>query len=140
MITKKLAVILLLIILILMCTIYVTGFCRDNPKSSGSITVLAGTGTMLAMNDLKQNFEKENPGATVNIQYGNSGELFAKLNTDKNVDAVVPGDINFMENAKNKGFIDNKTVHSIVYHIPIIAVEKGNPKKSLQLQIFLNPT
>ncbi len=82
----------------------------------------------------KANFEEENPGTTVNIQYGNSGELFATLDAQKSADAVVPGDLTFMDNAKSKGYIVNDTVKSIVYHIPVIAVQKGNPENITSVQ------
>lgn len=118
----------IVLIVVIIAGAYASGIFTGGSNVKGNITVLAGAGTMSAMNDLKANFEKENPGVTVNIQYGNSGELFATLNTQKSADMVVPGDLTFMDNAKNKGYMLNDTIKPIVYHIPVIAVQKGNPK------------
>ena len=132
--SKNIAVICIVAIVIVVAGLYASGIFTGGNNVKGNITVLAGAGTMSAMNDLKANFEKENPGTTVNIQYGNSGELFATLNTQKSADAVVPGDLTFMDNAKSKGYIINDTVKPIVYHIPVIAVQKGNPKNITSVQ------
>jgi len=126
--TKNIAIIGIIAIIIIVAGVYASGILTGGNDASGNITVLAGAGTMKAMNELKTSFEKENPGVKVNVQYGNSGELFAKLDSQKSADAVVPGDLTFMDNAKNKGYIINDTVKPIVYHIPVIAVQKGNPK------------
>ena len=126
--TKNIAIIAVVAVIIIVAGVYASGILTGGNSASGNITVLAGAGTMKAMNELKTNFEKEHPGTTVNVQYGNSGELFATLSSQKSADMVVPGDLTFMDNAKSKGYIDNSTVKPIVYHIPVIAVQKGNPK------------
>lgn len=132
--SKKLAIIGIVVVVIIIAGIYASGIFTGGSNVKGNITVLAGAGTMSAMNDLKANFEKENPGTTVNIQYGNSGELFATLNTQKSADMVVPGDLTFMDNAKEKGYMINDTIKPIVYHIPVIVVQKGNPKNITSVQ------
>ncbi|MCE5213175.1 MAG: molybdate ABC transporter substrate-binding protein [Methanobacterium sp.] len=133
---KQSLIIAIVVIVVLVAGAYASGILNGGSNAKGNITVLAGAGTMAAMNDLKANFEKENPGTVVNVQYGNSGELFATLSTQKSADMVVPGDLTFMDNAKNKGYIDNDTVIPIVYHIPVIAVQKGNPKNITSVKDF----
>ena len=126
--SKQMAIIGIVVIIIVIAGLYASGIFTGGNSVKGNITVLAGAGTMAAMNDLKASFEEKNPGTTVNIQYGNSAELFSTLNTQKSADMVVPGDLTFMDNAKNKGYMINDTIKPIVYHIPVIAVPKGNPK------------
>lgn len=126
--TKQMAIIGIVVIIIIIAGLYASGIFTGGNSVKGNITVLAGAGTMAAMNDLKASFEEKNPGTTVNIQYGNSAELFSTLNTQKSADMVVPGDLTFMDNAKNKGYMINDTIKPIVYHIPVIAVPEGNPK------------
>ncbi len=124
---RQLAILGIVLIVVIVAAAYLsTNNSGSNVK--GNITVLAGAGTMSAMNELKANFEKENPGTAINIQYGGTGELFATLDTQKSADMVVPGDLTFMDNAKNKGYMMNDTIKPIVYHIPVIVVQKGNPK------------
>lgn len=81
--SKQGAVIGIIAILVIIAGVYASGLLTTNNDVNGNITVLAGAGTMHAMNELKTNFEKEHPGTKVNIQYGNSGELFAVLGAQK---------------------------------------------------------
>jgi molybdate transport system substrate-binding protein len=137
--TNQWAIIGIVVIVVILAGLYASGIFTGGGNVKGNITVLAGAGTMTAMNDLKANFEKQNPGTMVNLQYGNSGELFATLDTQKSADAVVPGDLTFMDNAKSKGYIINDTVKPIVYHIPVIAVQNGNPKNITSAQDLAQP-
>lgn len=132
--SKQMAIIGIVVVIVIIAGLYVSGIFTGGNSVKGNITVLAGAGTMAAMNDLKANFEKENPGTTINIQYGNSAELFSSLNTQKSADLVVPGDITFMDKAKSQGYMLNDTIKPIVYHIPVIAVQKGNPKNITSVQ------
>lgn len=125
---KQWSIIGIVLMAVIIAGAYVSGAFTGTSNAKGNITVLAGAGTMSAMNELKASFEEENPGVTVNIQYGNGAELFATLNAQKSADMVVPGDLTFMDNAKKKGYMLNDTIEPIVYHIPVIAVQKGNPK------------
>lgn len=132
--SKNIAIIAVVAIIIIAAGLYASGMFTGGTSAKGNITVLAGAGTKLAMDDLKTSFEGKNPGTTVNIQYGNSGELFATLDTQKSADMVVPGDLTFMDNAKSKGYLVNDTIKPIVKHIPVIAVQKGNPKNITSLK------
>jgi molybdate transport system substrate-binding protein len=136
--TKNIAIIGAIAIIIV-AVVYASGILTGGNNASGNITILAGAGTMKAMNELKTGFEKQNPGITVTVQYGNSAELFARLESQKSADAVVPGDLTFMDNAKSKGYIINDTVKPIVYHIPVIAVQKGNPKNITSVEDMGKP-
>jgi molybdate transport system substrate-binding protein len=93
-----------------------------------TITVLAGAGFLHVTNDLKTEFEKEHPGVTVNVKNGGSGELFGILATQKSADVFLPADYKYMDDAVNNGYIQNDTVKNITKNIPVIAVQKGNPK------------
>lgn len=137
--SKNIAIIAIVAIIIIAAGLYASGIFTGGNSAKGNITVLAGAGTKLAMNDLKASFEEKNPGTTVNIQYGNSGELFSTLNTQKSADMVVPGDLAFMDNAKSKGYLVNDTIKPIVKHIPVIAVQKGNPKNITSLDDLSQP-
>jgi molybdate transport system substrate-binding protein len=130
--SKNIAIIGIIAIVIIVAGLYASGMLTGG-NAQGNITVLAGAGTMSAMNELKAAFEEKYPGTTVNVQYGNSAEIFSMLETQKSADLMVPGDLVFMDNAKKKGYIVNDTITSLVYHIPVIGVQKGNPKNITQL-------
>jgi molybdate transport system substrate-binding protein len=125
--TRNIVIIAIIAIVIIVAGLYASGVLTGG-TAEGNITVVAGAGTMSAMNDLKAEFEKKYPGTTVNVQYGNSAEIFSILESQKSADLVVPGDLAFMDNAKNKGYLVNDTITPLVYHIPVIGVQKGNPK------------
>jgi len=110
---------------------------ENKPFEGKTITVLCGAGLMKPMNELIGNFENET-GAKVNVHYGGSSELFGVLTTTGG-DVFIPGAYKYTEDAMKKGFILNDTVKNITYHIPVIAVPKGNPKNIKGLDDLANP-
>ena len=73
--SKNIAIIGIIAIVIIVAGLYASGMLTGG-NAQGNITVLAGAGTMSAMNELKAAFEEKYPGTTVNVQYGNSAEIF----------------------------------------------------------------
>jgi len=113
---------------------YISGSLSGGvPPGKQTITVLAGAGFLHVTNDLKTEFEKEHPGVTVNVRNGGSGELFGILETQKSADIFLPADYKYMGDAVNNGYIENNTVKNITKNIPVIAVQKGNPKNITSL-------
>ena len=110
---------------------------ENKPFEGKTITVLCGAGLMKPMNELIKNFENET-GAKVNVHYGGSSELFGVLTTTGG-DVFIPGAYKYTEDAMKKGFILNNTVKNITYHVPVIAVPKGNPKNIKGLDDLANP-
>ena len=107
------------------------------PYKGKTITVLCGAGLMKPMNELIQNFENKT-GARVEVHYGGSAELFGILTTTGG-DVFIPGAYKYTADAMKRGFILNDTVKNITYHIPVIAVPKGNPKNIKGLEDLAKP-
>ena len=107
------------------------------PYERKTITVLCGAGLMKPMNELIQNFENKT-GAKVEVHYGGSAELFGILTTTGG-DVFIPGAYKYTADAMKRGFILNDTVKNITYHIPVIAVPKGNPKNIKGLEDLTKP-
>jgi molybdate transport system substrate-binding protein len=127
--SKQYLIIAIIAIVIIIAGLYASGTLNGNISGQNkTINVLAAAGLVKVTNDLKTEFEKENPGVTVNIKNGGSGELFGLLETQKNADIFMPGDYKYMQDAVNKGYIINNTVKNVTKNIPAIAVQKGNPK------------
>jgi molybdate transport system substrate-binding protein len=139
--TKKLAIIGILTIIIIIAGIYFSGVLTKNGSNTQNqtITVLAGAGFVKVTNDLKSEFEKTHPGVVVNVKNGGSGELLGILETQKSADILLPADYKYMQDAINNGYIQNNTVKNITQNIPVIAVEKGNPKKINSLYDLTKP-
>ena len=139
--SKQLAIIGIVAVVIIVAGLYASGILT-NATSGGqnkTITVLAGAGFVKVTNDLKTEFEKSHPGVTVNVRNGGSGELFGILETQKSADIFLPADYKYMQDAMNGGDIKNDTVKNITQNIPVIAVQKGNPKNITSLNDLAKP-
>jgi len=89
-----------------------------------SLMVHSGAGLSKAMDEMGQTFEK-NYGAKVNFNYAGCAQLLSQMEINKQGDVFVGGSLNDMEIAQQKGFTDKYV--EVAYHIPAIAVPKGNP-------------
>ena len=136
--SRNIAIIAVLTIIIIAVGVYASGILSNSSNSTAgtnenTITVLAGAGFVKVTNDLKTEFEKENPGVTVIVRNGGSGELFGILESQKSADIFLPADYKYMEDAMNSNDVKNNTVRNITTNIPVIAVQKGNPKNITSL-------
>ncbi|WP_292460426.1 molybdate ABC transporter substrate-binding protein [Methanothermococcus sp.] len=110
----------------------------ENSAAGGdTITILCGAGLMKPMNELVKNFE-EKTGAKVHVHYGGSAELFGVLSTTGG-DVFIPGAYKYTKDAMDRGLVLNDTVKNITYHVPTIAVPKGNPKNIKSLNDLTKP-
>ena len=139
--TKQLAIIGIVAIVIIIAGVYASGILTKSGSNgqNQTITVLAGAGFVKVTNDLKTEFEKTHPGVTVNVKNGGSGELFGILETQKSADIFLPADYKYMQDAINNGYVQNNTVKNITQNIPVIAVQKGNPKNITSLYDLAKP-
>lgn len=137
---NKIIVIIVIIIAILaIASVYLSGaFSSGSSNEEGSIDILVGAGFSKVGADLINEFNKKYPNIKVNAKYGGSGELFATLETQKSGDVFLPADYKYMEDAMNNGYIENDTVKNITKNVPVIIVEKGNPKNITSLEDLAN--
>ena len=132
---KKIAIICIAVVAIAIVGAYLSG----NINSTGSneeesIDVLFAAGFSKVGPELISEFNKKYPNIKVNPKYGGSGELFATLETQNQGDVFLPADYKYMEDAMKNGYIDNDTVENITKNVPVIVVEKGNPKNITSLE------
>lgn len=127
---KKIFIIIIIIAIIaILAGSYFTGALASQGFSeSGTVTVLAGAGFSKVGNDLVTEFNKKYPNIKVNIKYGGSGELFSTLETQKSGDIFLPASYKYMKEAKENGYIQNDTEQNLTKNVPVIIVQKGNPK------------
>jgi molybdate transport system substrate-binding protein len=97
------------------------------PKSSTgrSIFVLVGAGLKKPMDELGKIFA-DKTGIQVEYTFAGSACLLAQIDNSREGDCYMPGEMYYMEQAKEKGYL--KKLEVIAYVIPVIAVAKGNPK------------
>ena len=99
--------------------------CSDKDEPKGEIRVLCGGGIRPAMERIKAEFEKTH-GGRVHLDYAGAGTLLGKLQTGVEADMFLPGDIWWIHKAQEKGMIDG--YQTVAWFVPVIAVQKGNPK------------
>lgn len=101
-----------------------------------SLMVYSGAGLSKALDEIGQAFE-EKYGATVNLNYAGCGHLLGQMEINQKGDVFVGGSINDADIALQKGFTDEYV--EITYHIPAIAVPKGNPAGITSLADMAKP-
>ena len=89
-----------------------------------SLRINSGAGLSKAMDEMGQAFENKY-GAKVNFNYAGGAQLLSQMEINKQGDIFVGGSLSDMEIARQKGFADKYV--EVAYHIPAIAVPKGNP-------------
>jgi molybdate transport system substrate-binding protein len=118
---------LLMKILILATFILVQSLCMAARASGEELLIFAGAASKPATEEAAKVFEKKT-GTKVNITFGGSGFVLSQMALAKQGDIYFPGSSDFMEVAKRKGLVFPETERNVVYVVPAINVQKGNPK------------
>jgi molybdate transport system substrate-binding protein len=105
---------------------------------SEELTVFAGAASKPPTEEAAKVFEKKT-GVKVNVNYGGSGFMLSQMILSKSGDIYFPGSSDFMELAKKKGLVFPETERYVVYLVPAINVQKGNPKRIKSLKDLTRP-
>jgi len=97
------------------------------PAFSNELIVFAGAASKPPTEEVAKLFEKKT-GIKVNLTFGGSGFVLSQMSLAKKGDIYFPGSSDFMEIAKKKGLVYPETERYVVYLVPAINVQKGNPK------------
>lgn len=131
-----------LLVLLLSFSLLTAGGCSkkaaEQPQQSPK-TLFAYVGANLKdpVSELAAAYEQKT-GVKVELTFQNSGALLNQVETTKKGDIYMPGGMPFVDQAKQKGFID-KVVGPIAYHTPIIVTPKDNPAKITKVEELANP-
>lgn len=114
-------------------------FSTDKKSSTPTqkpIFVYCAAGMRVPIDKLTKMFEQEQLGK-VEITYDGSNRLLGQIELSNRGDLYISGDAEYVDLAKQKGLVtESKT---ICYFIPVIMVQKGNPKKITSLEDLLKP-
>src|SRR5690554_175298 len=88
-----------------------------------SLLVYSGAGLRKPMDEIGQKFEDEF-GVIINYTYAGSAQNLSQLELVQEGDLYMPGALQYIESAEEKGFITVKK--NVVYHVPAIGVPQGN--------------
>jgi len=105
---------------------------------SEELLVFAGAASKPPTEEAARVFEKKT-GVKVNVTFGGSGFVLSQMTLAKKGDIYFPGSSDYMEVAKKKGLVFPETERNIVYLVPAINVQKGNPKGIKPLRDLTKP-
>lgn len=107
-------------------------------SGSGSLLMYAGSASKPPTEEAIQVFEKKT-GIRIEAVFGGSGTVLSQMKLAKEGDLYFPGSSDFMEKAKKEGDVISDTEEKIVYLVPAINVQEGNPKSVQGLKDLTKP-
>ncbi|NCO35541.1 MAG: molybdate ABC transporter substrate-binding protein [Armatimonadetes bacterium CG2_30_59_28] len=122
--------------LILLVTTIAVSFALA--ASPGSLMVFAGAASRPALQEAAKAFEKKYH-ARIHCTFGGSGTVLSQMLLTKTGDVYVPGSGFNMRIAEEKGVVKKGAARKVAYLIPVISVQKGNPKKIASLKDLAQP-
>jgi molybdate transport system substrate-binding protein len=115
-------------------TIFLIFFiAQSSYSSSKKILIFAGAASKPATEEVVKTFQ-EKFGMPVDVIFGGSGFVLSQMKLTKKGDLYFPGSSDFMEVAKKENLVFPESEKIIVYLIPAINVQKGNPKRIYSLK------
>jgi len=102
-------------------------------STASRLLLFAGAASKPATEEVIQLFQKRF-GTSIDATFGGSGFVLSQMKLAKKGDLYFPGSSDFMEKAKKEGLVFPETEKIVVYLIPAINVQKGNPKKIFTLR------
>ncbi|MCK4648388.1 molybdate ABC transporter substrate-binding protein [bacterium] len=109
---------------------------KEEKKVSGTLLVYSGAGIRKPMDEIGPLF-KQKYGVEVKYNYAGSNTLLSQMELYQKGDVYQPGATYYLNIAKEKGFIGYDKF--VAYHVPVIAVPKGNPANIACLDDLTKP-
>jgi len=100
---------------------------------SEKLLIFAGAASKPPTEEVVKQFNKKYC-ISIDITFGGSGFVLSQMKLAKKGDLYFPGSSDFMEVAKKEGLVFPETEKIVVYLVPAIIVQKGNPKKIQSLK------
>ncbi len=104
--------------------------------AAGQVMLHCGAGIRHAMEDAIQAFEAAT-GATVEASYQGSGTLITTIKLKQRGDLYMPGDVWYLDQLAEDGSVIDRAM--VAYFVPVIIVQKGNPKGIRSLADLVKP-
>lgn len=94
-------------------------------KAVRTLRLYCGAGLRPAAAEVIERFTART-GVKVETDYSGSGMLISRIKLSRDGDLFMPGDVWYLEQVEKEGLVQSKTMVS--YFVPVILVQKGNPK------------
>ena len=99
----------------------------NTQSSSEGILIFAGSASKPPTEEGVRVFQ-EKTGIHVDVIFGGSGFVLSQMKLAKKGDLYFPGSSDFMEKAKKEALVFPDSEKMVVYLVPSINVQRGNPK------------
>ncbi len=117
--------------------IFPIGSSAVNGDKPTSLMMYCAAGVKTPVVLAAKQFEKET-GVQIELQYGGSGTLLSSLQVSGIGDLYLAADSSYTEIGVEKGVLTEE--FPVAYLIPVIAVQKGNPKAIKSIQQLADPS
>jgi molybdate transport system substrate-binding protein len=107
-------------------------------QAAESLLVYAGAASKPPTEEAARAYELKT-GVKVEVVFGGSGYVLSQMKLAKQGDLYFPGSSDYMEIAKRDGDVFAETEKVIVYLVPAINVQKGNPHNIRTLKDLTKP-
>jgi len=130
---KRLAVVVIVIAATMLCGCGVKSSEKSDAETK-ELLLYCGAGIRPPVDELVETFGRLN-GVKIVTDYAGSEVLLSKIKVSRRGDLYMPGDEYYIERAAGKGMILSQ--QPVCYFVPVILVQKGNPKNIRSLQDLL---
>jgi molybdate transport system substrate-binding protein len=107
-------------------------------SSTRSLQVFAAAGAKPAFDEAVRRFQPEG-GDGIEVTYGGGGEVLARMVFVERGDVYIAPEQQFMKSAVEQGAVDPATIRDVAYMVPVLAVQKNNPKHVSALSDLARP-
>lgn len=105
-------------------------------KNPDALLIYAGAGLKKPVQEIGSTFTNET-GIPVVYNFQGSGALLSQMDITHKGDVLIAGGSDAYKTAEDKGLVGEPQY--IAYHVPIVAVQKGNPKNITSVEDFAKP-
>lgn len=121
-----------------LCLVFllVSVLLKEAHSSSERILIFAGAASKPATEETIKVFQ-EKFGVRVDVTFGGSGFVLSQMKLSRKGDLYFPGSSDFMEIAKKENLVFPESEKMVVFLIPAINVQRGNPKGIYSLRDLL---
>lgn len=106
----------------------------DNRPGERALMLYCAAGVKPPIEEIVEEYQRET-GRRVQIEYGGSGTLLAKIEVVQRGDLYIAGDSSFVDTAEDKELV--REILPLAVMKPVILVPEGNPKKITGLEDLL---
>ena len=100
------------------------------------LLLYCGAGLRPAASEIVERFQREH-GVQVECDYDGSERLETRIKLSGRGDLYMPGDVYYVDRARKRGLVGQS--RDVCYFIPVILVQKGNPKNIRSLEDLTRP-